>query len=361
MVTRKRGHSASKADENTPHKKDIWDKAQIISGFVASVVIAGVGLLITSSIQKAQIISADKNAQAQVAVAERNADAQLALAAKNATAQEQIEESKLTGALAEHLISGNSLEKQIAIVALQRSVPSDMYQTIIIFLVTADSDPDVAVPRGIYYLSSSSFHEVALENSPFTPLLIKGLNGAAALDGNGVITFDGLAHYIQREMIALNGMQHPMWVVDDTTSRPAIIFSHDAEFSKIIAVVVANADYNDKRQPPLPDVKKQAQMFGSFIQSKEAKVNYIIDEGSAAFLAKMADLKLQSDANTLLIVLYTGGSATSSSDGASSFVFVDGSALSAAEFVEPIRSIPAKMRIVFVDSCDAPGAPAAKL
>jgi hypothetical protein len=40
-------------DEAAIKKKDVWDKAQIMSGFIASVVIAAVGLLINSSIQRA--------------------------------------------------------------------------------------------------------------------------------------------------------------------------------------------------------------------------------------------------------------------------------------------------------------------
>jgi hypothetical protein len=46
------GPSSSGSDAKP---KDIWDKAQIISGFLASVVIATVGLEINSSIQRAQI------------------------------------------------------------------------------------------------------------------------------------------------------------------------------------------------------------------------------------------------------------------------------------------------------------------
>jgi hypothetical protein len=70
-------HPQRGATEDDGRKKDAWDKAQIISGFVASVVIAAVGLLINSSIQNAQIASAEKNTQAQIAVADRNAKAQL--------------------------------------------------------------------------------------------------------------------------------------------------------------------------------------------------------------------------------------------------------------------------------------------
>jgi hypothetical protein len=39
----------------SPKKKDGWDRAQIISGFISSVVIAIVGILINDSIQRAQL------------------------------------------------------------------------------------------------------------------------------------------------------------------------------------------------------------------------------------------------------------------------------------------------------------------
>jgi len=64
---------------DSTNKKDAWDKAQIISGFLSTVVIAGVGLLISSLIQRARIASADANSRAQIDATERNNKAQLTL------------------------------------------------------------------------------------------------------------------------------------------------------------------------------------------------------------------------------------------------------------------------------------------
>src|ERR1051325_2629884 len=80
-------------------KKDAWDKAQIISGFLASVVIAVVGLLINSAIQRAQIKSSEENTKAQIEVAKSNNDAQLHLSERTAEVQRQIQQSTLTGQL----------------------------------------------------------------------------------------------------------------------------------------------------------------------------------------------------------------------------------------------------------------------
>jgi hypothetical protein len=126
-----------------PKVKDAWDKAQIVSGFVSSVVIAAVGLLLNSSIQRAQIRSSEENTRAQLEITDRNNKAQLALTQKTAEVRSQIQESTLTGQLVEHLTSNNGLKKEIAIVALRRSVPADMYQDVITLVVKSDPDPDL--------------------------------------------------------------------------------------------------------------------------------------------------------------------------------------------------------------------------
>ena len=123
--------------------KDAWDKAQIISGFLASVVIAVVGILINSSIQRAQILAADRNAAAQIAVAERSAKAQLDQAEHQAENQRRIQESTLTGQLVESLTSDNPLKRRIAIIALERSIPTEVYQRIIRVVVTSDPNQEV--------------------------------------------------------------------------------------------------------------------------------------------------------------------------------------------------------------------------
>jgi hypothetical protein len=124
-------------------KKDAWDKAQIVSGFLSSVVIAGVGILINTSIQRAQIDASKANTDAQIAVADRFNKSQLALSEHTAEIQRHIQESTLTGQLVEHLTSGSALKKRIAIIALRRSVPSDMYQDVISIIVRSDPDPEV--------------------------------------------------------------------------------------------------------------------------------------------------------------------------------------------------------------------------
>ena len=61
---------------NGEKPKDPWDKAQIISGFVSSVVIAAVGLTVNYSIQQTQITSSEQNAEVQASMTEQIAEGQ---------------------------------------------------------------------------------------------------------------------------------------------------------------------------------------------------------------------------------------------------------------------------------------------
>jgi hypothetical protein len=81
----------SSSNSSEQKSKDIWDKAQIVSGFVASVVIAAVGLMINSSIQRSQIQASEDATRAQLEITDRNNKAQLALTEKTAEIQRHIQ------------------------------------------------------------------------------------------------------------------------------------------------------------------------------------------------------------------------------------------------------------------------------
>src|SRR3954464_11899747 len=83
----------SAATDEPSKKKDAWGKAQIISGFLSSVVIAGIGILINISIQRTQITASEANTRAQIEVAERNNKAQLALTDTGSGRWTRIEDS----------------------------------------------------------------------------------------------------------------------------------------------------------------------------------------------------------------------------------------------------------------------------
>jgi len=114
--------------------KDRWDKAQIISGFVASVVIAAVGLTVNYSIQQTQIESSRQNAEIQAALAKQIAES-----------QKKIQESVLTGQLVEHLASKDSIKRRIAVVALEHAVPSETYESVVSIVAKFDESTDVRI------------------------------------------------------------------------------------------------------------------------------------------------------------------------------------------------------------------------
>src|SRR5262249_43745396 len=98
--------AAARQTQNETKKKDAWDKAQIVSGFISSVVLAGVGVMINISIQRAQIAASEANANAQIEAAKNLNIAQLTVAERNAELQRHLQESTLASQLTEHL-SGN--------------------------------------------------------------------------------------------------------------------------------------------------------------------------------------------------------------------------------------------------------------
>jgi hypothetical protein len=134
-------------------KKDFWDKASVISGFLSSVVIAVVGLVVTYSLQHAQQSSA-----------EALANAQLELGRINAERDRKVQESRLTADLLNHLLSTDSAHRQIAIIALRETVTTTVSDNILAVLAQRDSDSSVRA-TAIRQLGTSSDRGVAQELS----------------------------------------------------------------------------------------------------------------------------------------------------------------------------------------------------
>src|SRR5580692_5709011 len=77
--------SSSNPAKDSPKPKDAWDKAAVVSSFLSSVVIAVLGLIVTTSLQKTQVASSKVVA-----------DAQLDLAKYNSDREDKLAQSKLT-------------------------------------------------------------------------------------------------------------------------------------------------------------------------------------------------------------------------------------------------------------------------
>ena len=131
-------------------KPDWWARASVISGFVSSVVIATVGLAISSSFQKTQLASGEATARAQIEVAKLKNDD-----------DRRLQESRFAADLMQHLLSNEPRHRALAVVMLRRTVPVLLYEEMIGLL--ASNDPDSGVrTAAIKQLGRSQNPEVAV-------------------------------------------------------------------------------------------------------------------------------------------------------------------------------------------------------
>jgi hypothetical protein len=393
--------------------KDGWDKAQIISGFVATVVIAAVGLLINSSIQRAQISASAENTRAQLEVTERNNKAQLALTERSAEIQRRIQESTLTGQLVENLAGNSALKKQIAIVALRRSVPPDMYQDVITIVVKSDTDPEVRktaleqaatlqsvqpgvvqaiidaakdtsrpgeerkiataaaqqiglrsiTPNDTFVLASSNRSQMSYQGSDisggvFTHFLIKGLSGEASLRGDGSIRLSDLALFVTRSVSEYtHGNQVPL-LSSATTDVDPVILGPDAQYSKTVVIAVGNAYYHDeslKLRFGAVDAQRLSDVFKG-----HGALTYVAKDATRAefwniFQAGVADANVES-----LLIFYYSGHTVADRDGMFWLLPVDGdpsalpiTAISTLDIKQKLNHTSAKTKLLIIDTAFA--------
>ncbi len=123
-----------------------WEKAEIASKFASSGVIALVGILLTFSVQRKQITTSQTQASAQLDFAKIQAES-----------QKRLQESELTAKLSDSIASSDPKKREVAIIALQRSVPADTYEAVLQVLLRSDSDGKVreeAIKRLSYSTNS---------------------------------------------------------------------------------------------------------------------------------------------------------------------------------------------------------------
>jgi hypothetical protein len=133
-----RNGNAAQRDEaaasNTPQqarlRPDWWQRAPVILTFLSSVVLAAVGIAITSSIQKTQIAATTANTHAQLEL-ER---------ARN-HADKNIQETKLASDLMQHILKGDNRHRVFALELLRQSMPAESYTNLLVAIAKADSDP----------------------------------------------------------------------------------------------------------------------------------------------------------------------------------------------------------------------------
>jgi hypothetical protein len=120
--------------ENDDPRKPLtwWEKAEIVSKFATSGVIALVGIILTFAVQKTQIETANNQASAQLNFAKIQAES-----------QKRLQESELTAKLSDSIASVDPKKREVGIIALQRSVPADTYEAVLQVLIRSDSDAKV--------------------------------------------------------------------------------------------------------------------------------------------------------------------------------------------------------------------------
>src|ERR1700677_3124568 len=111
---------------------DWWSRLGVISSLLSSVVIAGIGIYLSSSIQRSQLASTDGLGKAQVEIARL----------KNQE-DSRLEESKLTEDLIQHLLSNDAKHRAVAITVLHRTVSAEMYDDVVAVLARPYPDPHV--------------------------------------------------------------------------------------------------------------------------------------------------------------------------------------------------------------------------
>jgi Caspase domain len=292
-------------EKGEERRRDKWDKADILAKLLSGVVIAGVGLLINSSIQRGQIASSEANARAQLDAAKLKA-----------TDEKKLQEGALTAQLVQHLSSDNPTQRQIAIIALRESVPPNIYDATL--AVLANSDPDKGVRlRAIENLSVSpavaaakaltsiakdvgksseeravaekssrtaalsqiltgddevifaaaSSQGFAVERSDighgvFTYSVLQGLQGKADASGDGVVDVGELRRYVDGNVEQLtDGRQTPVFA---STGEGVIPLNRPrSPNSKVHAVVVGISSYADSRIARLAYPEKDAKSFAA--------------------------------------------------------------------------------------------------
>jgi len=385
-----------------PHApRDWWDKASIISGFVSSVVIALIGILISFSIQRAQLISAQKTSEAQITIARLKAED-----------DRRLQEGQLAAQLVQHLVSKEPREREIAIVALRQSVPAATCEKIVAIVARTDDDPNVRaraieqlsdsvgleasktlaqiahdvtrpahertlaassslevaarqaidIPRGgaTFLLASTTARGTALDRSPFAAAIMRGIAGDADGNRDASITGTELGLYVDRAFARLGPVdrllnQEPIWVTRGSAEvivGPIATLKH--RYRKIEAVVVGGT--GSPAIPKLPATSTDVRSIAVFLNVAGIETTLLTERGAtkAAVLSAFKNAAAAVGPDDLFIFYY-GGYAQTSVDGAVTWFLADSPAeyLTVTDINYLLDQVPTRSKVVFVDSCNA--------
>jgi hypothetical protein len=271
-------------------KKDIWDKAPVVTSVISSVVIALVGLYLSSSIQESQL-----------AVTQANNAAQIEITSQKNLADTRIEELRLAGQLLDSLVSDDAKKRRIATLMLPSALSDDAMEQRILAALVEDTDQSVRVaainwlgnadtqgaalilegvrsdpqrpenertlardlatkvalnrnlPPNTAFLFASAPGGLAyelpqLQGGAFTHYLARGLAGEADLDVNGVVGIDELAKYVRETVPKIVGLTRgiavvpivPETAVVDDSAAPFLELSGSTEMEVVSLTPNAN-------------------------------------------------------------------------------------------------------------------------
>ena len=396
---RSRHHSAKSGQH------DWWHKADIISKFVASVVIAGIGILITWAIQHSQIETTRSTATAQIETAKLKAQD-----------DKRLQEGQLTAVLVQHLTSKDAAQREIAIIALRESVPSNIYDKVLEVIIR--SDPNVDVRKAAIQqlgtsinpivtstlnsiaqdptrsteertLAAQSTRKVAISSSlgvntfifaasteaevmestklgqaAFTHFLLKGLGGEADLNQDGNVAASELASYLNQQVpaytqIELGVRQQPIAAFNGPTDTP-LIGTH-ADYSEIVGLVIGIAEYSDSNLRNLHLSAGGAKSFYDFLQNKSGahptKLQLLINGAATRsnILKRLDQIEDELKPDSLLVIYYAGHGVLDKEGQASwlthdSRVGVEDTYLGFNEIKAFLQRTKAKAKAVYVDT-----------
>gem|GEM_PF-6731116 len=290
---------------------------------LSAVVIAGVGLLINSSIQRTQIASSEANSRAQLEAAKLKA-----------IDDKKLQEGALTAQLVQHLSSDNPTQREIAIIALRESVPRSIYDSTITVLARSDPSKDVRI-RAIENLSASpavaaaktlttiaqdvnrppeeravaekssqkaalsqiltgndeiifaaaskggyAFEKHELGHGVFTYFVLEGLQGKADANGDSIIDANELGRYVNANVMQnTDNRQTP--VFSSTSSGVVPLNKPISRNSKVKSIVIGISSYADKSMVDLAYPEADANSFAKLYARMLGSETYLLT-GAAA-------------------------------------------------------------------------------
>ena len=256
--------------------------------------IALVGILLTFSVQRTQITTSQTQASAQLDFAKIQAES-----------QKRLQESELTAKLSDSIASSDPKKREVAIIALQRSVPADTYEAVLQVLLRSDSDGKVReeaikrlsystnsdvidvlndverdstrpererrlarkaarnvslfsdLPQATYIISAAAPGYMVADSSKyggglFTNYLAEGLGGKADENGDNIVLASELYQYIQSQL------QY------DSVDK------NDA-FGKQVPFMAATRGFNPQVVPP---ARKSSRLYGVIVGISNYKVGF---------------------------------------------------------------------------------------